>query len=117
MLRNDAMASHVIWKLRLKRLIHDESGETPEIGIISRVDLCDLGKWTQSEGLKYKTTVAYQRLMNEHDRFHALAAKVVGNIKAGNTTDAETILEGPLEEASRAIVSAIAELQEETIQI
>jgi methyl-accepting chemotaxis protein len=108
---DDAMASHVIWKRRLKRLINEENNEPLESAVVRRDDLCDLGKWIYGEGAEYKGIKAYEDLVKKHADFHIWVADVVEKFENGDKTGAQAAAAGAFDSKSREIVSAIAELK------
>lgn len=114
---DDAMAAHVIWKIRLTRLIEDADGEDIE-GIAAGDDgACAFGKWIHGEGAQYKATPAYQDVLKKHAHFHACAAEVVRKAEQGDKAAAMKVLDGAFEAASRQLVNALVELKTEAQQV
>ncbi|MDP1612480.1 MAG: CZB domain-containing protein [Sulfuritalea sp.] len=110
---DDAMASHIIWKLRLTRFINGSGGEDFDRGTVGNNEACDLGKWIFREGAKYQGTTAYGGLLKKHADFHRCAAEVIGKVDTGDRAGARAIIDGPFEEASRGIIIALAELRQQ----
>ena len=108
---NDAMAAHIVWKLRLTRFIDGVGDEVFDSAAVARDDLCDLGKWIYGEGSKYRTMPAYEGLMNKHAEFHRHAAEVLRIMQDGDKQGAMRIMKGPFEAASRGIISAMVDVR------
>ncbi|MCM2306077.1 MAG: CZB domain-containing protein [Sulfuritalea sp.] len=114
---DDAMAAHVIWKIRLARLIDDAGGEDLESIAAGDDDVCAFGKWIHGEGARYKATPAYQEVLRKHAHFHACAAEVLRKAEQGDKAAAMKVLDGAFEAASRQLVNAVVELRTEAQQV
>lgn len=108
---DDAMAAHLVWKLRLKRMIDSETGEGLDAAAICKDDLCEFGKWIYGAGAKHKDSAIYEDVVRKHAEFHVCAADVVKHVKAGDRAGARAGLEGPFEAASRQLISAVVALR------
>ena len=110
---DDAMAAHVIWKLRLTRMIEDAVCGDLESVAAGDDDLCPFGKWIHGEGMQYRTAPSYQDVLSKHAHFHACAAEVVRKAEQGDRAAAMKALDGAFEAASRQLVNALVELKAE----
>ncbi len=114
---DDAMAAHVIWKVRLTRMIEGvDSGDLENVAV-GDDDACAFGKWIHGEGRQYRTTPAYEEVLRKHTHFHACAAEVVRKAEQGDRAAAMKALDGAFEAASRQLVNALVELKTEAHQI
>lgn len=114
---DDAMAAHVIWKVRLNRMIEGvDSGDLENVAA-GDDDVCAFGKWIHGEGTQYRTTPAYQDVLRKHAHFHACAAEVVRKAEQGDRAAAMKALDGAFEAASRQLVNALVELKTEARQV
>ncbi|WP_310451723.1 CZB domain-containing protein [Sulfuritalea sp.] len=114
---DDAMAAHVIWKIRLARLIENAGGEDFDSIAAGDAGLCAFGKWIRGEGAQYRTTPAYEDVVRKHAHFHACAAEVVRKVEQGDRAAAMKALNGAFEAASRQLVNAVVELKTEARQV
>jgi hypothetical protein len=110
---DDAMASHIVWKLRLTRLIDGTDDGHVDRCTIGDNEACDLGRWILRERAKYQGVAAYDRLLAEHAEFHRQAAEVIRKVDNGDRADARALVDGPFEDASRRVINAIAELRQQ----
>lgn len=108
---DDAMAAHLVWKLRLTRLIEGNQGEGLESAAVARDNVCDFGKWIHGEGAKYGAMAAYDDVVRKHADFHAKAAEVVRKVQDGDMAGARGDLEGAFQTASMQLINAVAELR------
>ena len=114
---DDAMAAHVIWKVRLTRVIEGAGGEDIDSAVAGDDDACAFGKWIHGEGAQYKATPAYENVLRKHAHFHACAAEVVRKAEQGEKAAAMKALDGAFEAASRQLVNAVVELKTEARQV
>jgi methyl-accepting chemotaxis protein len=110
---DDAMASHIVWKLRLTRFIDGSGGEDFDKSTAGRTELCDLGRWMLDEGANYQAVPAFDSLQKEHADFHSRAAEVIRKVESGDQAGAKLVVDGPFEAASRGVIRAIVELREQ----
>lgn len=110
---DDAMAAHLIWKLRLKRMIDSGSGEGFDVATVRQDDLCDFGKWIYGAGATHKDSAVYGDVVRKHAEFHACAAEVIKRMTEGNQAGARAGIEGAFETASRQLISAVVALRNE----
>ena len=74
-------------------------------------NLCLLGKWLHSDGkTKFGAQPVFIKLLDEHAKFHACAAKVVEAYQVGDENLALDILTGTFEEQSRKTISCLTKL-------
>lgn len=108
---DDAIAAHVRWKIRLHTFIAGR--EELDEATVRRDDQCDLGRWIHGEGRGHSSCTEYGKLVDEHARFHHVAADVVKLTKAGRVDEARAMLEFGTEFANRssAVVSAIVQIR------
>lgn len=114
---DDAMAAHVIWKIRLARMIEGAGGEDLDSIAAGDDGLCAFGKWIHGEGAQYRTTPTYEDVVTKHAHFHACAAEVVRKAEQGDRAAAMKALDGAFEAASRQLVNALVELKTEARQV
>lgn len=108
---DDAMASHIMWKLRLMKFIDGAGTADFDRTTVGRTELCDLGKWMSDEGEQYRAIPAYENLLKQHADFHCRAAEVISKVESGDAAAARAVVNGPFEAASRGVINAIAELR------
>lgn len=109
---DDAIAAHLSWKRSLRDCL--DSGKPPMSVDRAEYDrLCELGKWLFGEGSRFSNLVSYQRLAEQHARFHREAAKILVLIEAGNLEAAEDLVfgDGAFSESSAEVVAAIGQLR------
>lgn len=110
---DDAIAAHIMWKVRLTQFIDGISTEKVQSTTVCKDNLCDLGKWIYGDAIKYKSLPQYQDLLNKHANFHICAADVVKNIERNDRPAAKSALGGAFAIASKETVAAIMELKKE----
>lgn len=110
---DDAMAAHLVWKLRLARLIDSANGEGLESTVVAKDTVCDFGQWIHGDGSKYMTMASYEQVVRKHADFHACAAEVVRKVHDGDKAGARRDLEGAFQSASMQLINAVAELRTE----
>ena len=111
MVFDDAMASHIIWKLRLAKFVAGLDDEAIDTAAAARTDLCGLGKWISDEGERFCAVPAYVGLVQKHADFHRYASDAVARAEKGDRAGAREVIDGPLEAASRDVVRAIVALR------
>lgn len=108
-LLHDAVSAHLVWKVQLERAIRCE--RIPRMDLTSAkvraVDLCELGKWILRAAPELGSQPAFQELMRAHAEFHEHAADVLERLERGDKGGARSLLAGPIQAASRAIVAAL----------
>lgn len=107
-----AIQAHVQWKSKLAAyLAKPDHSLIP--AIVGDSAKCDLGKWLRGEGQKHAKHGEFVKLVAEHDRFHAAAAKIVQRADSGEKVG-EAIALGSKSDyahASNATVTAIMKMK------
>jgi len=103
-----AIRAHSDWKLKLSAYLRSPNG-TLKVADIQVDNMCALGKWIYSDGVKFKDMPEYQKLKAEHAMFHKAAADVVRKADSGQSTNEDTAIGGKSEFArsSTQVVMAI----------
>ena len=109
---DEAIQAHAAWKVRLSVYVRKPDGalKSSEVGASNR---CALGKWLESGGQKYASLPEYKNLVEQHARFHAVAANVIKKAESGASIDPDQTLGAESEYgiASRKVVRAIKNLE------
>jgi hypothetical protein len=90
----EIIGAHVMWKQRLTSFLAGKNQEQLDAETIKLDDRCALGKWIYGDGKPMAVLSGYEEVRELHAKFHQYAAQVVSLHKAGNTTEAETLLNG-----------------------
>ena len=90
----EIIGAHVMWKQRLTAFLAGESTESLDPETIRLDDRCALGKWLYGEGAAMSELPRYEEVRGLHAQFHQYAADVVNLHLAGNTAEAEQLLQG-----------------------
>src|SRR5512139_54111 len=90
----EIIGAHVMWKQRLTAFLAGDSSETLDPETIRLDDRCALGKWIYGDGKPMGELPRYEEVRELHAQFHQNAAEVVKLHLAGNTADAEKLLQG-----------------------
>ncbi len=90
----EIIGAHVMWKQRLTAFVEGKSTETLDPDAICLDDRCALGKWIYGDGKSMSALPRYEEVRGLHAQFHQYAADVVRLHVAGNTTEAEKLLQG-----------------------
>lgn len=107
----EAMEAHLSWKLRLSDYLQGRSTEELHPHNICVDNRCTLGKWIHGPGkARFSEVELFQRLMDEHAKFHYHAAKVVEAHQAGNQPLAEKILAEEFAKQSKKTVDCLTKL-------
>lgn len=110
---DNAIASHIKWKIRLKDFIDGTSSEKLDSATICKDNQCILGKWIYGEGENYKTMRQYDNLRVKHADFHRCAGSVVSKVETNDKAGARAILAKEFVAAAKDTVSAIMALKAE----
>jgi hypothetical protein len=101
---NTAIDAHMQWKIRLKDAIDGGKKSVLVATEVARDDLCVLGRWIHGDGGKQHGHLPqFSALKEQHAEFHAHAASVVAEAKAGNTEEARRLLAGAYARSSEAV--------------
>ena len=112
---DNAIASHIRWKLQLYQWLQGRL-PAPMASEVASANRCDLGQVLLSCEGDFQRLGSYRLAKGAHAIFHARAAEVVEAIAAGETPRATTMIAPgtPYAAASNAIVLALAKLQADT---
>ena len=107
------IASHAYWKERLFEAI--ENKEKLDINIISKNNLCDLGKWLYHSHPHICHLQSYHDLVEAHSAFHAEASKVTIKVNAHKYDEALHLMNesSAFERASTEVIVAIFRLKKD----
>lgn len=107
----DAVSVHRAWKTRLIDYLEGRSKEKLHPSKICMDNLCVLGKWIHSDGkAQFGNQPVFNKLVDEHAKFHTHAAKVVEAHQEGDAALAQSILSGNFDEQSRKTVVCLVKL-------
>lgn len=111
---DQAIAAHVDWKAKLRSYVK-QPDKSLNPSIIEQDNQCALGKWIYGDGLKYKSSILYSELIEEHAKFHKCAAKIVRQIDSGKIAEAEEMINVNSEYSiiSASVVTKIRKLRSE----
>lgn len=104
-----AIVSHQTWMANLQTFIKGGSNLTDMQ--VSSPDDCNLGKWLKGDGLReFGEYPEFAELEKLHRTLHGLGKEVVKNKHAGDTIEAERLIDamGPI---SKQIVATIEKLK------
>jgi hypothetical protein len=90
----EIIGAHVMWKQRLTAFLAGSSAEQLDPEAIRHDDRCALGKWIYGAGKSMSDLPRYEEVRGLHAQFHQNAADVVTLHLAGNTSEAEKLLQG-----------------------
>lgn len=99
----EIIGAHVMWKQRLTAFLAGSSMETLDPDTIQLDDRCALGKWIYGDGKAMSELPRYEEVRGLHAQFHQYAADVVRLHLAGNTTEAEKLLQGDYSKLSEKL--------------
>lgn len=89
---DDAIATHVQWKIKLRRAIAKR--EKLDASTIRKDDACELGQWLRGAGqLQHGHCAAFPEVVRRHAEFHEQAALVAAEINAGHHASAARMLD------------------------
>lgn len=109
---DDAIASHIEWKERLRS--HIDTNDTKiDLDTIGDFHRCELGAWIDGPGKEYNFLPSYQPLKDAHSHFHRCAEQIADAIKSGRFEQAEAMLaaDGEYAIASTQTILAIGQLR------
>ena len=99
----EIIGAHVMWKQRLTAFLAGSSMETLDPDTIQLDDRCALGKWIYGDGKAMSELPRYEEVRGLHAQFHQYAADVVRLHLAGNTAEAEKLLQGDYSKLSEKL--------------
>ncbi|MBM2816903.1 MAG: Methyl-accepting chemotaxis sensory transducer [Ignavibacteria bacterium] len=110
-----AIEVHIMWKRRLTEIVSDKSSEKLDPAVVRADNVCEIGKWIYSDGIKYKGVKEYEDFRTNHANFHKCAASVLNMKLTGNSKVAQTMLEdfnSEYKHATSNTVNAITKLSD-----
>ena len=109
----EIIGAHVMWKQRLTAFLAGNSTEELKPDMIRLDDRCALGKWIYGEGKPMSHLPRYEEVRELHAQFHQYAADVVNLHLAGNTAEAEKLLQGEYSRLSEKLKHRIIGLSQQ----
>ena len=107
----EAIEAHLSWKLRLNNYLRGRSKEDLQPHHICVDNRCVLGQWIHGPGkARFGELVLFQRLTEEHAKFHLQASKVVEAHNSGNSSLAAKLLENDFAHQSKKTVDCLTKL-------
>ena len=114
---DQAVASHSLWKRRLRDYLfkHDGSLHPDEVSLDHN---CELGQWIYGEGAMYSALPEFTRLKYEHARFHAAAAEIVRKANSGDLAieEVQPCANTDFSNASAAVILALMSMKKQVLQ-
>lgn len=108
-----AIAAHLSWAKRLRFHIDGISSEQLTVSDVADFRRCVLGQWLYGSGQEYGLFKQYHELLEEHEQFHGIAAKVLQLHQAGLDEAAGAVLDGEFVTASDRVVKLLREIKVE----
>jgi hypothetical protein len=109
----EIIGAHVMWKQRLTAFLAGGSTEQLDPETIRLDDRCALGKWIYGEGTAMSQLPRFEEVRGLHAQFHQYAADVVNLHLAGNTAEAEQLLQGDYSRLSERLKHRIIGLSQQ----
>ncbi|MFZ3175988.1 MAG: CZB domain-containing protein [Thiobacillus sp.] len=109
----EIIGAHVMWKQRLTSFLAGESTENLDPETIRLDDRCALGKWLYGEGSAMSELPRYEEVRGLHAQFHQYAADVVNLHLAGNSAEAEKLLQGDYSRLSEKLKHRVIGLSQQ----
>ncbi len=112
---NQAIEKHAEWKVKFRKAISGH--ETMDVEIISKDNICELGKWLHGDAKsKFGKLQSYAECVTKHAAFHIEAGNVAKAINAKKFAEAEAMLDAntPYSNASSTVGRAIIQLRKES---
>ena len=109
----EIIGAHVMWKQRLTAFLAGNSPEALDPEAIRMDNRCALGKWVYGEGASMSELSRYDEVRGLHAQFHQYAADVVQLHLAGNTAEAEKLLQGEYSKLSEKLKHRIIALSQQ----
>ena len=111
---NVAIGAHGKWKFKLKTAISKgESDVTPEV--VKCDDKCVFGKWLYGPTIPddLREGMPYMVVRRLHGEFHQIASAVLQKALAGETDEAQNLLNGPFDVKSQILTKALTKWKRE----
>jgi len=107
----EAVEAHVAWKRRLNDYLLGNSQEKLEPHQVSVDNRCTLGKWIHGPAAaRFGEFPLFLELVDQHARFHLVAAKVLEAYQNGDEALAIRLLYGDFARQSKETVDCILKL-------
>ncbi len=106
-----AINAHLKWKVRLDKYVNGTSDEQLDPQLICMDDQCVLGKWIHGPAKEYfMDDPKFKILLEDHAKFHMVAAQVVNLVLQDNVANAHSVLRGSYLKASRQVVKDLTDI-------
>ncbi|MBL8753802.1 MAG: CZB domain-containing protein [Planctomycetes bacterium] len=103
-----AVGAHGMWKARLRSAI-DTGKCDHDPAKVECDNLCDLGKWLHGTiDRELKAMPDYRQVVDQHAKFHKVAAKVLRLALTAQQADANKLMDGEFTAESTRLVSMLA---------
>jgi hypothetical protein len=109
----EIIGAHVMWKQRLASFLAGESTEDLDPETMRLDDRCGLGQWLYGEGTAMSELPRYEEVRGLHAQFHQYAADVVNLHLAGNSAEAEKLLQGDYSKLSERLKHRVIGLSQQ----
>jgi len=109
----EVIGAHVMWKQRLTAFLAGDATEALDPETIRLDNRCALGQWIYGDGAAMSQLPRYDEVRDLHAQFHWLAADIVKLHLAGNTTEAEKLLQGDYTRLSEKLKHRIISLSQQ----
>lgn len=103
-----ALTKHMAWKSALLSAVHSGKSECSPYGAACD-HACDFGRWFHGPRIPDAVRILpiYRKVSRLHAEFHGTAALVLLHANAGRGAEARTLLNGPCETTSTALLAAL----------
>ncbi|MCO4758202.1 MAG: CZB domain-containing protein [Oceanospirillaceae bacterium] len=110
-----AIEAHQEWKVKLQSALDNDSANELSVANLCRDDLCMLGKWIHgSGGQQFGEVELFQKLRQDHARFHQCAGSVLEMVQSGEGVKKEAaqkeLSSGAYVAASQDVILDLAQL-------
>lgn len=109
----EIIGAHVMWKQRLTSFLAGKSTENLDPETIRLDDRCALGTWLYGAGSAMSELPRYEEVRGLHAQFHQYAADVVNLHLAGNSAEAEKLLQGDYSRLSEKLKHRVIGLSQQ----
>ncbi|MGB9197092.1 MAG: bacteriohemerythrin [Terriglobales bacterium] len=109
---DQAAISHIEWKERLVRCLHEPDTHL-DAAQLAADDQCPLGQWLHQEREQYSSYPEYATLAQHHTRFHQIVGGLVRGVRVGLSVRPETLLGADTDfgKTSAAVLTALMSLK------
>ena len=110
-----AIEAHQEWKVKLQSALDNDSADELSVANLCRDDLCVLGKWIHGRGgQQFGDVELFQKLRQDHARFHHCAGSVLEMVQSGDGVKKEAaqqeLSSGAYVTASQDVILNLAQL-------